>query len=96
MVMGWIFGRVVCHETSKGADLSCELDYTISFLFWILSWRYPHFVEISMFCKYYPHFVDIICILRIYPNYLDIIRILWKYTRSVYIIRISSLLSLTF
>ena len=31
VVVGWMFGGVGCHATSKGAELSCELDYTISF-----------------------------------------------------------------
>ena len=31
VVVGWMFGGVGCHATSKGADLSCELYYTISF-----------------------------------------------------------------
>ena len=31
VVMGWGFGGVGCHTTRKGAGLSCELDYTISF-----------------------------------------------------------------
>ena len=29
VVMGWIFGGVGCHVTSKGAELSCEQYYTI-------------------------------------------------------------------
>ena len=31
VVVGWMFSGVGCHATSKGAELSCELDYTISF-----------------------------------------------------------------
>ena len=27
VVVGWMFGGVVCHATRKGAELSCELDY---------------------------------------------------------------------
>ena len=30
VVVGWMFGSVACHATSKGAELSCELDYGIS------------------------------------------------------------------
>ena len=29
VVVGWMFGGVGCHVTGKGAELSCELDYTI-------------------------------------------------------------------
>ena len=31
VVVGWMFSGVGCHTTSKGAELSFELDYTISF-----------------------------------------------------------------
>ena len=34
VVVGWIFGRVGYHATSKGAELSCEIYYTISFWSW--------------------------------------------------------------
>ena len=30
LVVGWMFGGVGCHTTSKGVELSCEIDYTIS------------------------------------------------------------------
>ena len=30
LVVGWMFGSVGFHATSKGMELSCELDYTIS------------------------------------------------------------------
>ena len=59
MVVGWMFSGVGCHATSKGAELSCELDYAISFWLWILSCKCPHFVEISTLRGYYPHFVYI-------------------------------------
>ena len=59
VVMGWIFGIVGRHVTSKGVELSCGLYYATSFWSWILSWKYPHFVEISTFRRYYPHFVEI-------------------------------------
>ena len=59
VVVGWMFSGVGCHATSKGAELSCELYYTISFWSWILSWKSQHFVDLSTFCGYYPHFVDI-------------------------------------
>ena len=80
MVVGWMFGGVGCHVANKGAELSCELDYVISFWSWILLWKHPRSV-------------DIIRILCIYPYFVDIIRILWKYPRSVDIIRISWILS---
>ena len=72
MVMGWMFGGVGCHVTSKGAELSCELDYTILFWSWILSWKYPHFVEISTFYGYYPHFVEIYMFRGYYPHFVHI------------------------
>ena len=31
VAVGWMFGGVGCHATSKGAEFSCEIDYTISF-----------------------------------------------------------------
>ena len=46
VVVGWIFGGIGCHAMSKGAELSCELDYAISFWSWILSWKYPRSVDI--------------------------------------------------
>ena len=70
-------------ETSKGAELSCKWDYTILFWFWILLWKYLHFMGISTFSRYYPHLwkyphsVDIIRILWIYPHFMDTIRISW-------------------
>ena len=39
VVVGWMFGGVGCHATSKGAQLSCELHYAISLWSWILSWK---------------------------------------------------------
>ena len=57
VVVGWIFGVVVCHATSKGAKLSCKLYYAISFWSWILMWKYLHFVLIYTFRGYYPHSV---------------------------------------
>ena len=66
----WVFGGVGCHETSKGAELSCELDYVISFLSWILSCKYPHFMEISIFHGYYPYFVDISVFCGYYPHFV--------------------------
>ena len=44
VVVGWIFGGVGCHATSKGSELSCELDYAISFWLCILLWKYLYFV----------------------------------------------------
>ena len=83
-------------------ELSCELDYAISFWLWILLWKCLHFVEISTFCGHYPHFVEISTFRRYYPHFVyislfcgdyppsvDIIRILWKYPYFMEIIRIS-------
>ena len=72
MVGEWMFGGVGCHATSKGAELSCDLDYAISFWPWILSWKYPHFVEISTFRGYYPHFMEISTLCGYYPHFVDI------------------------
>ena len=36
-VVGWMFGGVGCHATSKGTELSYDLDYIILFWLWILS-----------------------------------------------------------
>ena len=72
MVLGWMFGGIGCRATSKGAYLSCELDYAISFWSWILSWKYPHFVEISAFRQYYPHFVEISTFRGYYPHFVHV------------------------
>ena len=58
-----MFLKSCCCATGKGAELSCELYYAISFWLWILSWKYPHFVEISTFRGYYPHllYISISC-----------------------------------
>ena len=58
--------------TSNGAGLSCELDYDISFCSWILSWKHPHFVELSTFCGYYPHFVEVSNFCGYYPHFVEI------------------------
>ena len=58
--------------TSKGVELSCELDCAISFWTWILSRKYPHFEEISIFRGYYPHFVEISTFCEYYPHFVDI------------------------
>ena len=69
--------------TSKGTELSYELNYAISFWSWILSWKYFHFVEISTFHGYYPHFVEISTFRGYYPNFVYIsvfcgnIHVLW-------------------
>ena len=44
---------------SRDAELSCDLDYTMSFWLWILSWKYLHFLEISTCRGYYPQCVVI-------------------------------------
>ena len=72
MVSGWMFGGVGCHATSKGAELSCELDYTILFWSCILLWKYPYFLEISAFCGYYPYFVDTSIFCGYYPHFVEI------------------------
>ena len=60
------------YATSKGAELSCELDYAISFWLWISLWKSPHFVEISTFRGYYPHSVEISTLRGYYPHFVDI------------------------
>ena len=72
VVVGWIFGGIGCHAPSKGAELSCELDYDISFWSWMLSWKCPHFVEISRLCGYYPNFVYISVFCGDYPHFVEI------------------------
>ena len=72
MVVGWMFDGVGFHATSKGAELSFELDYSITFWSWILSWKCPHFVEISMFRGYYLHFVEISVFCGDYPHFVAI------------------------
>ena len=72
MVMGCMYGGFWCHATSKGTELSFEVDYAISFLSWILSWKYPHFVEISTFRGYYPHFVEISTFRGYYLHFVEI------------------------
>ena len=37
VVVGLVLGSVGCHTTSKGVELSCEIDYVISFWPWILT-----------------------------------------------------------
>ena len=79
------FYLTVPTATNKGAELSCEIDYTISFWSWILSWKslnfveistfrgyYMYFVEISTFRGYYPHFVDIYVFRGYYPHFMEI------------------------
>ena len=75
-----VLGAMQRHATRKGAELSCELDYAIPFWLCILSWKNPHFVEISTFCEYYRHFVEI------YPRSVDIIGITCIYLYFVEII----------
>ena len=49
--------------TNKCAEVGSELDDATSFWSWILSRKYPHFVEISTFCGYYLHlvYISILC-----------------------------------
>ena len=56
----------------KGAELNCEIDYTISFWSWMLSWKSPHFVKISTFRGYYLHFVERSAERGYYPHFVDI------------------------
>ena len=69
----------------KGAELNLELDYTISFWLWIISWKSPHlleispfhgyylhFMEISTFCGYYLHFMDLYVFRGYYPHFVEI------------------------
>ena len=72
LFVGWIFGVVGCHARIKGAESSCELDYAISFWSWILSRKYPHFMEIFTFRGYYPYFVEISMFRRNYPHFVEI------------------------
>ena len=79
MVVGWIFGGVGYHATSKGAELSYKIGYLITAdlffpvcpdiirISWIstLCGNYPYFVDILAFCRYYPHIVDIVDIVDI-------------------------------
>ena len=58
--------------TSKGAELSCEIDYTILFWSRILSRNSLHFVEISTLRGYYLHFVDIYVLRGYYPHFVEI------------------------
>ena len=71
-VIGWMLGGVGCQATGKGAELSCEIDCTISLWSWILLWKYPHFVQISTFHGYYPHFVEIPTFRGYYPHFVYI------------------------
>ena len=76
VVVGGFLSVMGAMQRVKGSELNCELDYTISFWSWILSWKSLHFVEISMFRRYYPHFVEISTSRGYYPHFVDIIRIL--------------------
>ena len=69
MVVGWMFGGVRCHATSKGTELSCEIYYAILFGSCILRWKYPHFVEICTFRGYFLNFVDISVFRGYYPHF---------------------------
>ena len=83
IVVGWMFGGIGCHATSKGAELSCELDYAISFWLCILSWEYPNFVEVSTFPRYYPHSVDLSVFCGFYPHFVEISIFCWYYPHFV-------------
>ena len=72
MVVGWMFGGIGWHSTSKGAELSCDLDYTISLWSWILLWKCLHFLKISTFCGYYLHFMEISKFRGYYSHFVDI------------------------
>ena len=84
VVVGWMFGGVGCHATSKGAKLSYNIGYLITAALFCpdcphilrISWistfcEYsPHFVDVSAFCGYYPHIVDIVYISAFRGYYL--------------------------
>ena len=74
--------------TSKGAELSCELDYTFSFWSWILLWKSLHFVEISMFCGYYHTSrgnIHVPWILSAFRGYICITWILSAFRGSIHV-----------
>ena len=75
--------------TSKGVELSYDLDYAIVFCSWILS---TIRVNMPILWKY-SRSMDIICISWIYPSLMDILRILWTYPHSVNMICIVHILS---
>ena len=83
LVVGWMFDSVGYHVTSKGAELSCQLDYTIPFWSWILSWKSLYFVEISTFCGYYLHFLEISTFRGYYLHFVDIYVLRGYYFHSV-------------
>ena len=58
--------------TSKDVEISCEIDYTISFWSWILLWKSLHFMEISTFCGYYLHFMEVSKFRGYYLHFLGI------------------------
>ena len=76
-VLGWMFGGVVCHATSKVAELSCDIYYTIysgcEYYHRILciSWKYPRSVDIICISWKYPRSVDNIHISCIYMIFVD-------------------------
>ena len=88
VVVGHMFGGVGCHAASKGEELSCDIDYAISFWSWILSWTYPRSMDIIRISFIHPYFVEIIHISWKCPRSVDIIRILCIYPYLVDIIRI--------
>ena len=85
MVVGWMFGGVECHATSKGAELSCEIYYAISFFSWILTRKYPYYVKTSTFRGYYPYFVEISTLCGYYLHFVYISVFRGYYPHFVYI-----------
>ena len=85
VVLGWMFSSYGCHATSKGAELSCELDYVLSFWSWILSCKYPHLLEVYTFRGYYPHFVYIFVLREYYLHFVEISTFRGYYPHFVYI-----------
>ena len=63
VVVGWIFGGVGCHATSKGEEFSYKIGYLImAALFCPIRPVCPDIIRISWistFRGHYPHFVDI-------------------------------------
>ena len=86
MVMGWIFGGVGYHATSKGVELSYNIGYFITEALFcpICTIRsihpvHPdiiHILWISMFHGHYLHFVDIPVFREYYLHIVDTGRVM--------------------
>ena len=77
MVMGWMFGSVEFHATSKVAELSYKLGYCIKAVLFCpirpVCLDIIRILWISTFPGHYLHFVGIICILWISLIYVNIV-----------------------